>query len=140
MALSISRRTVTFLLLLLLFFSGGGITRCGSIVAKNIKEMLPDGVLSIAIRADFWQPQKSFILGSVFSDCVVFYGEYSYSYLPTLTAYCSITVPVRLMVTIQNCQEMLSRTQKYVLKLCRERNCADTIGTVLVPWASHFQC
>ena len=22
----------------------------------------------------------------------------------------------------------------------RERKCADAIGTVLVPWASHFQC
>jgi len=22
----------------------------------------------------------------------------------------------------------------------RERKCADTIGTVLVPWAGHFQC
>ena len=22
----------------------------------------------------------------------------------------------------------------------RERNCADTIGTVPVPWAGHFQC
>ena len=30
-------------------------------------------------------------------------------------------------------------------RLCRrrlymERQCADTIGTVLVPWAGHFQC
>ena len=32
--------------------------RCGSIVAKNY-EMRPAGVLSIAIRADFWQPQKN---------------------------------------------------------------------------------
>jgi len=23
---------------------------------------------------------------------------------------------------------------------CRERKCADTIGTVPVPWAGHFQC
>jgi len=22
----------------------------------------------------------------------------------------------------------------------KERNCADTTGTVLVPWAGHFQC
>jgi len=22
----------------------------------------------------------------------------------------------------------------------RERKCADTIGTVLIPWAGHFQC
>ena len=35
------------------------IRRCGSTVAKNQKEMLPEGVLSIAIRADFWQPQKN---------------------------------------------------------------------------------
>ena len=25
------------------------------------------------------------------------------------------------------------------LGLYRERNCADTVGTVLVPWADHFQ-
>ena len=25
-------------------------------------------------------------------------------------------------------------------KLYRERKCADTIGTVLVRWAGHFQC
>ena len=24
--------------------------------------------------------------------------------------------------------------------LNRQRKCADTIGTVLVPWAGHFQC
>jgi len=32
------------------------IRRCGS---QELKEMLPEGVLSIAIRADFWQPQKN---------------------------------------------------------------------------------
>ena len=31
------------------------IIRC----SQEIKEMLPEGVLSIAIRADFWQPQKN---------------------------------------------------------------------------------
>ena len=25
-------------------------------------------------------------------------------------------------------------------RCCRERKCADTIGTVLLPWAGHFQC
>jgi len=28
-----------------------------------------------------------------------------------------------------------ARTTSY-----RERKCADTVGTVLVPWAGHFQC
>jgi len=27
--------------------------------SQELKEMLPAGVLSIAIRADFWQPQKN---------------------------------------------------------------------------------
>ena len=27
--------------------------------SQELKEMLPEGVLSIAIRADFWQPQKN---------------------------------------------------------------------------------
>jgi len=34
------------------------IRRCNSIIAKN-KETLPEGVLSIVIRAHFWQPQKN---------------------------------------------------------------------------------
>jgi len=27
--------------------------------SQELKETLPEGVLSIAIRADFWQPQKN---------------------------------------------------------------------------------
>ena len=27
--------------------------------SQELKEMLPEGVLSIAIIADFWQPQKN---------------------------------------------------------------------------------
>jgi len=36
------------------------VRRCGSIVAKNshLDYAIPEGVLSIAIRAHFWQPQK----------------------------------------------------------------------------------
>jgi len=28
-------------------------------LSQELKEMLPKGVLSIAIRADFWQPQEN---------------------------------------------------------------------------------
>jgi len=27
--------------------------------SQKLKEMLPEGIISIAIRADFWQPQKN---------------------------------------------------------------------------------
>ena len=27
-----------------------------------------------------------------------------------------------------------------IIKACRERKCADTIGTVTIPWTGHFQC
>jgi len=32
------------------------------------------------------------------------------------------------------------RLAQETVQCSRERKCADTIGTVLVPWASHFQC
>jgi len=30
--------------------------------------------------------------------------------------------------------------RQHVVRSNRERKCADTIGTVLVPWAGHFHC
>jgi len=38
----------------------------------------------------------------------------------------------------QNIKSTLADVQNYVRN--RERKCADTTGTVLVPWAGHFQC
>jgi len=35
---------------------------------------------------------------------------------------------------------LLVGDQSPIIKACRERKCADTIGTVTVPWTGHFQC
>jgi len=70
-------------------------------------------------------------LGHSLHDCAILSGMYSDARVVISEVDCLF---VELTANVSADSAVMSYCG------CRERKCADTIGTVPVPWAGHFQC
>jgi len=65
------------------------------------------------------------------------HNKFSIRLIVIMTVQLFVTSSWQLSVMLNDTKIPLRPTPR--LRQC-ERQCADTIGTVLVPWAGHFQC